>query len=175
LNRFDYALSFVAVSGRHAHRWLHVRTGRLESLGAMYRSCCLAALFACFAGLLSCGSNTAGVQPTPQLPDSVAAGGHDWVRFGWDAGRSSASSAPTGITASNVVSMVRQQVTIPGTADASAIYLNDIKVGGAAHDVFFVTTTYGKTVAVNANTGAILWTYTPTNYDTWAGSAQVTT
>jgi hypothetical protein len=141
----------------------------------MSRSCCLAALYVCFAGLLSCGSNTVAVQPTPQLPDSVAAGGHDWVRFGWDAGRSSASTAPTGITASNVASMVRQQVTIPGTVDASAIYLSDITVGGTAHDVFFVTTTYGKTVAINANTGAILWTYTPTNYDSWAGSAQVTT
>jgi hypothetical protein len=126
-----------------------------------------------FAALSSCGKNS--VQPTPQLPDSVAATGHDWVRFGWDAGRSNASTAPTGITASNVASMVRQQVTIPGTVDASVIYLSNVKVGGNAHDVFFLTTTYGKTVAVNANTGALLWTYTPASYDTWAGSAQVTT
>lgn len=126
-----------------------------------------------FAALSSCGSNS--VQPTPQLPDSVAGKGHDWVRFGWDAGRSSASTAPTRITASNVASMVRQQVTIPGTVDASVIYLSDVKVGGAAHDVFFLTTAYGKTVAVNANTGALLWTYTPANFDSWSGSAQVTT
>jgi glucose dehydrogenase len=129
----------------------------------MYRSCCIAALVACFAGVLSCHSNTTGVQPI--RTDSVTTNGHDWVRFGWDVGRSSASTASTGITASNVGSMVRQQVTIPGTVDASAIYLSNIKVGGAAHDVFFVTTTYGKTVAINANTGALLWTYTPTNYD----------
>ena len=139
----------------------------------MYRCCCIAALAACFASVLSCHSSTTGVQPV--RTDSVTTNGHDWVRFGWDVGRSSASTAPTGITASNVGSMVRQQVTIPGTVDASAIYLSNIKVGGAAHDVFFVTTTYGKTVAINANTGALLWTYTPTNYDSWAGSAQVTT
>jgi hypothetical protein len=139
----------------------------------MHRLCWIAAAVVALAALSSCGSNS--VQPAPQLPDSVAGGGHDWVRFGWDAGRSSVSTAPTGITASNVASMVRQQVTIPGTVDASVIYLSDIKVGGAAHDVFFLTTAYGKTVAVNANTGAILWTYTPTNYDSWAGSAQVTT
>jgi hypothetical protein len=139
----------------------------------MLRSCCFAALVVCFAGILSCHSNTTGVQPV--RTDSVTTNGHDWVRFGWDVGRSSASTAPTGITASNVGSMVRQQVTIPGTVDASAIYLSNIKVGGAAHDVFFVTTTYGKTVAINASTGALLWTYTPTNYDSWAGSAQVTT
>lgn len=136
--------------------------------------CCWTAIsLVGLAALSSCGKNS--VQPAPQLPDSVAGRGHDWVRFGWDAGRSSTSNAPTGITASNVASMVRQQVTIPGTVDASVIYLSDIKVGGAAHDVFFLTTSYGKTVAVNANTGALLWTYTPTNYDSWAGSAQVTT
>jgi hypothetical protein len=139
----------------------------------MRRLCWIAAALVGFAALSSCGSNS--VQPSRQLPDSVAGTGHDWVRFGWDAGRSSASTAPTGITASNVASMVRQQVSIPGTADASVIYLSNIKVGGAAHDVFFLTTTYGKTVAINANTGALLWTYTPANYDSWAGSAQVTT
>jgi hypothetical protein len=37
-----------------------------------------------------------------------------------------------------------------------------------------VTTTYGKTIAVDANTGAILWTYTPPNYASWVGSSQIT-
>lgn len=114
------------------------------------------------------------VQPPPVGADSVVPG-HDWVRFGSDAGRSSASTAPTGIDASNVASMRQQQVQIGGTADASVIYLSDVQVNGAAHDVFFVTTTYGKTVAVNANTGVILWTYTPTGYASWEGSSQITT
>jgi hypothetical protein len=139
----------------------------------MHRLLWIAAALLGFAALSSCGSNS--VQPAPQLPDSVVARGHDWIRFGWDAGRSSASTAPVGVTASNVRAMVRQQVTIPGTVDASVIYLSDVKVGGAAHDVFFLTTAYGKTLAINANTGAMLWTYTPANYDSWAGSAQITT
>jgi outer membrane protein assembly factor BamB len=70
--------------------------------------------------------------------------------------------------------MRRQQVELDGTVDASAIYLSDVQVNGAAHDVFFVTTVYGKTIAVNANTGAILWTYTPPGYASWLGSAQIT-
>ncbi len=70
--------------------------------------------------------------------------------------------------------MRRQQVELDGTVDASAIYLSDVQVNGAAHDVFFVTTTYGKTIAVDAITGAILWTYTPPNYASWAGSSQIT-
>src|SRR5205823_316023 len=73
---------------------------------------------------------------------------HDWTRFGWDAGRSRASQDPTGVDASNVASLVRQAVTLDGTVDASAIYLNGVPVGGRVHDAIFVTTTYGKTIAV---------------------------
>jgi hypothetical protein len=71
--------------------------------------------------------------------------------------------------------MRRQQVALDGTVDASPIYLHGVRVGGAAHDVFFVTTTYGKTLAIDANNGAILWRFTPNGYGSWAGSRQITT
>ncbi len=106
-------------------------------------------------------------------PDTVS--GHDWVRFGWDVGRSNASTAQTGVSAANVASMTRQQVQLGGTVDASAIYLSHVQVGGTGHNVFFVTTTYGKTVAVDADSGTLLWTYTPPSYASWAGSTQITT
>jgi hypothetical protein len=69
---------------------------------------------------------------------------------------------------------VRQQVTIDGTVDASAIYLRGVQVNGSTHDVFFLTTTYGKTLAVDAANGSVLWRYTPANYAAWAGSARIT-
>jgi outer membrane protein assembly factor BamB len=50
-----------------------------------------------------------------------------------------------------------------------------VSVKGASHDVFFVTTTYGKTLAIDADTGAILWRFTPSGYDSWAGSRRITT
>ena len=99
---------------------------------------------------------------------------HDWTRFNWDAARTGNATAPTGITAANVASLERQQVHIDGTVDASAIYLHAVTVNGASHDVFFVTTTYGKTLAIDANNGATLWTFTPDGYSSWAGSAQIT-
>jgi PQQ-like domain len=99
----------------------------------------------------------------------------DWTRFGWDAGRSNAPPIAMGITAANLASLVRQQVAIDGTVDASAIYLQGVQVNGSTHDVFFVTTTYGKTLAIDATNGAVLWRYTPPNYASWAGSAQITT
>lgn len=100
--------------------------------------------------------------------------GHDWTQFGWDASSSGASTAPTGITAANVASMSRRQVKLDGTVDASAIYLHDITVKGAKHNVFFVTTTYGKTIAIDAGSGDVLWEYTPPKYSTWAGTSQIT-
>lgn len=99
----------------------------------------------------------------------------DWPRFGLDVGRSSVLAASTGITAANVASMHRQQVSIDGTVDASPIYLHGVQVQGRAHDTFFVTTTYGKTLAIDADSGAVLWEYTPSSYASVAGTRQFTT
>jgi len=107
-------------------------------------------------------------------PPPVVQNGHDWTRFGYDEARSNASDADIGLTATTIPTLRRQQVTIDGTVDASAIYLHNVQVNGAAHDVFFVTTTYGKTIAIDANDGSILWRFTPPNYNSWAGSARIT-
>ena len=133
--------------------------------------------------LVACGAapperatqDTAAASP-PSPPSSVkrAVSTHDWTRFGWDAGRSSAATDETGITAGNVATLHRQQVTLDGTVDASPIYLHDVRVNGATHSVFFVTTTYGKTLAIDADSGNILWRFTPSGYDTWAGSRRIT-
>jgi hypothetical protein len=104
-----------------------------------------------------------------------ATSGSDWTRFGWNAARSSAPTLSTGITAASLKSLHRQQVQLGGTADSSPIYLHDVQVGGRTHDVFFVTTTYGRTDAIDAASGKLLWQFTPPGYATWAGSAQITT
>lgn len=100
--------------------------------------------------------------------------GNDWTQFGWDLASSSSSTVPTGITAANVASLSRHQVKLDGTVDASAIYLHGVAVKGSTDDVFFVTTTYGKTIAVDANKAAVLWEYTPPKYDSWVGTRQIT-
>ena len=124
----------------------------------------------------------AGCKPAANPPSGPPGGGkggglssQDWPRFGYDAGRSSAPTVPMGITIVNVDSLVRQQVTLDGTVDASAIYLHAVTVKGATHNTFFVTTTYGKTIAIDADSGTVLWEYTPAGYSGWAGSYQITT
>jgi outer membrane protein assembly factor BamB len=110
------------------------------------------------------------------LPASAhsSATGSDWAVFGYDTARH--GSAPgSGITAANVAKLTRLQVRLDGTVDSAPIYLHDVQVHGASHDTFFVTTTYGKTEAIDASTGRLLWRFTPPAYARLAGSAQMTT
>ncbi len=132
---------------------------------------------AAFVALGACrGSADMAPAGTPSAPaaDTVRQGG-DWPMFGYVAARTSEGPAATGITATSAPGLQRRQVRLPGTVDASPIYLRQVMVGGAPHDVFVVTTTYGKTLALDAATGAILWTFTPPGYDSFAGSRQITT
>jgi hypothetical protein len=112
------------------------------------------------------GSGAAGAQSSSSA---------DWTRFGYDESRSSDDPRSTGITAANVASLVRKQVQLPGTVDASAIYLKGVSVNAATHDTLFVTTTYGITLAIDAHSGSILWQWKPPSYSSFAGSAQITT
>lgn len=133
----------------------------------------------CTLALAACGgtpseSTTASVADSIPIAATSAATAQDWTRFGWDAGRSSVMPAATGINATNVASLRRQQVSIDGTVDASAIYLHGANVNGGVHNAFFVTTTYGKTLAIDADSGKVLWEYTPAGYDGYAGSRQIT-
>jgi hypothetical protein len=142
----------------------------------MSRSASFPALLLAVAGLLlaACGSSgsTSGVHGARK---TIASSSLDWTRFGWDARRSNDDPRATGITAANVGSLARQQVHLPGTVDSSAIYLHGVSVHGATHDAFFVTTTYGITLAIDASSGSILWRWTPPGYSRRAGSAQITT
>ena len=126
------------------------------------------------AVLAACGSgaSTGGVRGARK---AIVTSGGDWTRFGWDARRSNDDPHATGITAANLGSLIRQQVRLPGTVDSSAIYLRGVMVGGASHDAFFVTATYGITLAIDATGGQILWRWTPPGYSSWVGSAQITT
>jgi len=108
------------------------------------------------------------------VPGDAAPRVRGWDRFGFDAARSNAGPRKTGITAANVASLVRQQIALDGTADSSPIYLAGVIAGGSVHDVFVVTTSYGKTIAVDAASGTVLWRFTPGSYDALAGSAQIT-
>jgi hypothetical protein len=106
---------------------------------------------------------------------SVSARLLDWPEFGLDPQRTDASAEATGIVAGNIDHLRHVHVKLPGTVDSSPIYLHDVKVAHQTVDAIVVSTTYGRTLALDAATGRILWTFTPPGYSNWAGSAQITT
>jgi outer membrane protein assembly factor BamB len=99
----------------------------------------------------------------------------DWPMFGFTPARSDVGPSATGITASSLGKLRRQQVQLGGTADSSPIYLHDVVVAGKSRDVFFITTTYGITDAIDAVSGRTLWRFKPATYPSYAGSPQITT
>lgn len=116
----------------------------------------------------------AGAAAVPVPAATSAAALTAWPEFGLDPQRSDATERATGITEANVTRLRHIHVTLPGTVDSSPVYVHAATVGGAAHETIVVTTAYGKTLAIDAQSGAILWTFTPRGYSRWAGSAQIT-
>ena len=98
----------------------------------------------------------------------------DWPMFGGNVESTSANATPTGITAANVTRLARRAIKLDGTVDASAIYLHGVEIHGARRNAIFVTTTYGKTLALDAVSGEVLWDYTAPRYPALAGTRQIT-
>ncbi len=99
----------------------------------------------------------------------------DWPTFDFDPQRSGVGPADTGITARNLGSLQVRRVQLDGTVDASPIELAGIRVDGRARDVIVVTTSYGRTIALDAATGRRLWEFTPAGIRRLEGTPQVTT
>ena len=134
--------------------------------------------FACALLLAACGGQSANGQaqfdaPAGRVPARIPSG--DWARFDFDAQRSGVGPSDTGITVGDVRLLRRRQVGIDGTADSSAIELAGVSVHGRTHDVFVLSTTYGKTIALDARTGSRLWEFVPRDIHRYEGSAQITT
>src|ERR1700689_3187495 len=117
----------------------------------------------------------AGLMVAQRGGAAPAANGAEWPTFGGDNTRTNANMAPTRITAANLGTMVRKQVTISAPIDAGLIYLRGVPVNGASHDVFFGTTNLGRTVAIDANDGKVLWEYAAPGFDELAAATGVPT
>jgi glucose dehydrogenase len=140
-----------------------------------------AAIAACAILLAACGGSggTAAATQGAANPGADAAAtnvpGGDWTRFDFDAARTGVGPTQTGITARNLRSLSQRRVQLDGTVDSSPIELRAIRVGGRAHDLIIVTTSYGRTIALDAGTGRRLWEFVPRDIRTYEGSYQITT
>jgi hypothetical protein len=145
---------------------------RLMSVGSI---CTLIAACGSSAGNAADGSApTTGTAISPPA-HAAAAPLSEWPEFGLNPQRSDATERATQITSANIAHLRHLRVALPGTVDSSPIYLHSALVDGAIHETIVVTTTYGRTLAIDATSGRILWTFTPPGYAGWAGTAQIAT
>jgi outer membrane protein assembly factor BamB len=111
----------------------------------------------------------ARARATASVPDG------DWTEFGYNAQRSDVAPTGTGITDANLGQLSARVVHLPGTVDSSPIQLHGLLIDGRRRDVIVVTTTYGRTLALDAGTGTILWQFTPSDIASYQGTPQITT
>jgi outer membrane protein assembly factor BamB len=135
----------------------------------------IAAVLAAACGGHATNASSAASLPTGAPATTAGATAGDWLQFGNDAQSSGVGPADSGITAGNVRRLRLRQVHIDGVADSSAIALSGVTVRGARHDVIVVTTSYGKTIAIDPRTGHRLWEFRPAGVDSTPGNPQVTT
>jgi len=150
----------------------------MPSLRPLYWSAVLAVALAAGCDGSKSGSSGATVvtdsaAPTATTPASTARRAGDWTRFGYDAAKT--NDAPRGISVAKVAKLSEKRVQIAGTVDSSPIYFSRVHAKGRTRELLVMTTTYGKTLGVDASSGATLWTFTPSAYSRVAGSAQITT
>lgn len=130
----------------------------------------------CAAAIAGCGGQSADVVTTPLASGAATARvvGADWPQFNFDAQRSGVGPAGTGITAGNVGTLKRRRVHVNGTVDSSPVELHAIRVRGRVRDVVFVTTTYGRTIAIDPGTGGRLWEFVPPDIRSYEGGYRIT-
>ncbi len=124
------------------------------------------------------GSSARSLSPralgTP-APGAFASPAGDWLTFDLNAQRANGWPTAAGITAADLHRLRRLTIHIDGTVDSAAVALHNLVIAGRPRDVFFVTTTYGRTLAIDAANGRVLWRYTPASLHRLQGSGQVTT
>jgi outer membrane protein assembly factor BamB len=130
----------------------------------------------CAAAVVACGGHAASSASThATTASSVTVPTGNWATFDYDSQRNGVGPADTGITASNLGKLTLRTVQINGVADSSAVELSDVDIGGRTRDEIAVTTSYGKTIAINPGTGSRLWEFVPQGVNASPGNPQVTT
>lgn len=88
----------------------------------------------------------------------AAAAKISWPAFDGGGARSGTNPSETTITPATVSSLGRLwQTTLPAIADSSPIYEPNVVTASGIRDLLFVTTKTGSLLALDANTGALVW------------------
>lgn len=108
------------------------------------------------AGTVTSSSAKLSVTAQPASGPSAA----DVVTFKNDALRSGQYLVETTLTPANINSTsfgLLHNPKVDGKVDAQPLYLSQLSIGGAAHNVVFVATEHGSVYAIDADAGTTLW------------------
>ncbi len=112
----------------------------------------------------SAGATT--VSPVDRLSNSTylplvmqSDSAYDWLQFNGDGGHSGSNTLEKIISPSDVNRLgVLFQVSLPDIADGAPVYLSNVKTASGVRNLIFVTTKSGELLALDATTGATIWT-----------------
>jgi len=110
----------------------------------------------------SCGSSVSAPSATSLTPVPVVAS-NDWLQFDADSQHSGVNPNETHLTPQSVAGLHRQwSAKLPDAADSSPVVIGDVPLANGKHGaVIYVTTKKGALVALDANSGALLWKQQP--------------
>lgn len=90
-------------------------------------------------------------------PDAAA---YDWAQFNGDAAHSGNNTLELGLGRENVSALaLKFQIALPAAADGAPVLLQAVATGSGVRDLLFVTTKAGQIVALDAATGATVWSH----------------
>jgi outer membrane protein assembly factor BamB len=131
-------------------------------------------VLACVAGLFALGLTLAAlVEPQElQAVTEIIRGGPaqtsvNWTQFGFDASGTRNNSTETRIKATNVAGLhLAWRSQLPDIADSTPAFLSAPAFpDGAVHNVLYLTTKSGSLVALDADSGSLLWTRSNPTFD----------
>jgi hypothetical protein len=90
--------------------------------------------------------------------DARGAASYDWPQFNGNARHGGNNTSETTLSTANVAQLKQLfQVTLPAVADGAPAVLTSVSTAGGAKDLLFVNTKPGTLLALDAHTGATLW------------------
>ncbi len=110
-------------------------------------------------------TETSKPSPTPLLssptaPKTPASASYNWLQFNGSSAHTGANASETTITAANASTLERLfQVTLPAVADGAPVYLTNVQTSKGLHNLLFLTTRAGHILALDAYTGAEIWSH----------------
>jgi hypothetical protein len=94
------------------------------------------------------------------LATAIPGHAYDWLQFNGDPQHSGNNTRETKIHRNNVGRLLQQwQVKLPASSDGAPVFLEGVATPSGIKDLLYVTTTAGHIVAIDAATGATLWSH----------------